>query len=593
MKTKSKSKAKRGGGTKRTDRTKGTKTGKNKAPLLRAGLVKAPASLGGLEPKDIRQIYPTTFGLDVAALRKQDPRRYGAEVDSMAASMSVVGQLTVVLVAQDKSGSFRLVDGVKRSLACLQLKRTVRAAIYDEDPRLDDATIIANLERSGWNLMDEADHVAARVAAERKRSSGTVQDAAIYKVVGNMLARPPAWVYERVLLSTRLSGDAKKMVVDGRLPLASAKEIAKLADPTIRDRVAERSAARVGEGGVMLAPAPIERVRSYVHEHLNNLATVAWRLDMPFAGKPDCVRCPKNSANNAGLFDGEKAIDAKGGEFEITSQGVCLDPACFQHKATAIGTAMKLAVRAAEPDVAKHAAKVRPAEALAVATRVVSEVQKSHAGPTSALVPKAVADAVLAKIDRGTVKPTKEENAKDKAERTKEEAERAQRELDDTARQRLYNRRVERAEPIRKAFAQIVQSKPHMAVAALLSVMTTVMQQCSGGNPESRKKAGQSDQMTQLLAGIHANDWDGVKKVLRLVNAQLVGQYIDLHSLVSAEVEDAWAQAMDVTPPLPKAPTLQEMIDEIKAAKAGAGAAPAKGGGSDRSAEIGGAYEEE
>jgi integrase len=71
--------------------------------------------------------------------------------------------------------------------------------------------------------------------------------------VAEYLGKPVRWVRDRAYLA-RLQGDARQLVIDGRLPLAHAREVAKIADDEIRDDLAHRAARKAdGSGGLELA----------------------------------------------------------------------------------------------------------------------------------------------------------------------------------------------------------------------------------------------------------------------------------------------------------------------------------------------------
>ena len=140
----------------------------------------------------------------------------------------------------------------------------------------------------------------------------------------------------------RLPDKARKLVLDGKLPLAHAREIAKLADEKRRAELAEDYAA----GGDMSIsdsePGKLEELQEDVRRSVFALNVVQWKLEVPFAGKPPCMGCPHNSISSPGLFEhgGQVSSDMKAGRGTYASidaakasdAGVCTLPSCYETK---------------------------------------------------------------------------------------------------------------------------------------------------------------------------------------------------------------------------------------------------------------------
>jgi hypothetical protein len=293
-----------------------------------------------------------------------------AAVRSLADSFQRDGQRQPVELERRADGSLWLTFGHRRYAAARLLKwETIRAEITGE---LDEVTRVAhrsveNLEREGLNPMEEAMAVsqmagAVRRAAELKGEKPSSQW--VCEQVGNRLGRPAAWVRDRMYL-TRFEPTslAWKYIVEGRevkvwesgrdvkkvvkLPLQHAREIAKLADPVVRDEMAEWALDPNASYRNEEIPIYIERLREKCEELMHSLKTVPWKLDVAFAGAPACSVCPSNSANDINLFEHDGEFDRK-----QAKEGKCLNKACFERKREEADRVSKAAARKIVKEVA-------------------------------------------------------------------------------------------------------------------------------------------------------------------------------------------------------------------------------------------------
>lgn len=122
------------------------------------------------------------------------------------------------------------------------------------------------------------------------------------ELVAAMLAKPPAWVRDRMYIG-RLGEKSRRLVLEGKLPLTHASEIAKVADPEIREDLAKSFAAGGDDSISDTEAGSIDDLKGEVSERVFNLKVVPWRLDAPIGNLPACNGCPHNSANNPGLFE--------------------------------------------------------------------------------------------------------------------------------------------------------------------------------------------------------------------------------------------------------------------------------------------------
>lgn len=317
-------------------------------------------------------------------------------VRHLAKSMSEVGQLQPVMLERLVDGRFARVFGRRRVSAARILKwDTIRAVVVPPLPDDVRRTVVAveNVQRQDLTPAEEtlavsellelqavpaavqyarplAEHCGAwsnrtvtRECADDVHAMNAEQQRAnrhdllldhrvrsiACELVAAMLAKPATWVRDRMYL-LRLPDKARKLVLDGKLPLAHAREIAKLADEKRRAELAEDYAA----GGDMSIsdsePGKLEELQEDVRRSVFALNVVQWKLEVPFAGKPPCMGCPHNSISSPGLFEhgGDVSKDMKAGRgtyatidaAKASDAGVCTLPACYEAKLRAAKAAI-------------------------------------------------------------------------------------------------------------------------------------------------------------------------------------------------------------------------------------------------------------
>ncbi|MDX2147593.1 MAG: ParB N-terminal domain-containing protein [Planctomycetota bacterium] len=324
-------------------------------------------------------------------------------IASMARSMNEVGQLQPVMLERLADGRFCRVFGRRRIAAARLLGWTnIRAVVVP--PLADNVrrTVVAveNVQRLDLTpaeetlAVDELMQLQALVAAKQLGKPLNVAGGLAGKVITSdmilavaqkpaalkawcndalldprvrnlaaslvsaMLAKSETWVRDRMYIG-RLDETAKKLVLEGKLPLAHAREIAKVADPAIRSKLAKSFAAGGPESLSDQEPGSLDDLRREVQERVFSLATVPWRLDVPVGPKPACSSCPANSANCPGLFEhgGRVSEEMRAGQGvgygkeattkTIQQAGVCVDHRCYAEK-----------LRLTEPAIASAAKKL-------------------------------------------------------------------------------------------------------------------------------------------------------------------------------------------------------------------------------------------
>jgi hypothetical protein len=182
---------------------------------------------------------------------------------------------------------------------------------------------------------------AARLRAWR---SSVLQDTRVrsiaYELVAAMLAKPVTWVRDRAYIG-RLSDKAQGLVREGKLPLAHAREIAKVADAVARDQLAVDYAAGGRASSSETEAGLLMDLQEEVRRRVFALHTVPWKLDVPFADQRACVGCPHNSQAHPGLFEHggfvSTEMHAGQGRFAATAEktnaaGICTLTSCYEAK---------------------------------------------------------------------------------------------------------------------------------------------------------------------------------------------------------------------------------------------------------------------
>lgn len=309
---------------------------------------------------------------------KQDRSSIDPEaLKQLAQSIDTHGLLQPIVLAHPDKGhhyEWVLVAGERRLRAAQQLGWSEIPATVVEGKALDEIRAVENLQRVDLNAIETAiavgdlvseqtDHqlaaagFASGVADIPARALAAARIAAIDHVAAR-LGKPAKYVRDQAFMA-ELDAKTRKLVVDGRLPVPHARELAKVLDADKRYEIALRAAADPrGDGGRQYA-WPIADLRREVAKVYQSLAMVPWKLDAEFAGKPACIDCPENSANRPGLFENAAPMHGYAG-FKEPAAGICLSRPCFGAKSAAVtraaGTVARLTVSAAKPAKGKAAA---------------------------------------------------------------------------------------------------------------------------------------------------------------------------------------------------------------------------------------------
>lgn len=359
-------------------------------------------------------------------------------IAGLARSMLEVGQLQPVMVERIGKDRYRRVFGRRRIAAASRLGWTTILAVVTEpltDEQRRDVVAVENIQRQGLTAIEEtlavADLMRARaipaalqmarpldpacgalsgrvvdeaIAAEAAKEPALVHDALLdprvraraAEQVASMLGKDLAWVLDRLYIG-RLGEASRRLVLEGKLPLTHAREIAKIADPRRREELCRAYAAGGSDSASDEEPGLLDDLRMEVRRSVFALHVVPWRLDAAFAGRRACEGCEHNSATQPGLFGGGTVstamvggrgtyASAKADDLNVQNAGVCTLPACYQDKLRAAKGAVNTAAKKIEaaPKGAKHVGVQIPAFVTTEAVNArVKERRKRVATPAA------------------------------------------------------------------------------------------------------------------------------------------------------------------------------------------------------------------
>lgn len=467
-------------------------------------------------------------------------------IEALAKGIASTGLLHPIGVVDDPEHDRVIVAYGERRLRAVMLNgdTEIDAKIYPAGTPIEAVRASENIDRTNLTPIEEA-LATGRVIEE---CGNDVDQAA------TRLGKDPKWVRDRQFI-LRLSGDARKLVQDGYLPLHYARLIAMVADPKRRDDLAERAvgswALQEQTPGVGLER--FEKVKQWVTDSMHSLAVVPWRTDVPFGGGPACNSCPSNSANEPKLFetDPENAPD----------KATCMDTGCFRRKQTAADQAVnagldRLRKKADAAEKDKVELVVTPTGLADLAPKGIKE---------STFVRKAqqlVNPAKAAEDDKRATKATPKQTPEQKA---RQEFDQAVGDWTRKGNERLVNELKKEPEKL----AALALCDVHEAFDKLANSYGEANQRKALANPAWRKlltEAGKAKGPFLKLAGAGLlNHW-----------FDCIHQVCTQHPDVLVEVAKAFEVEM---PPMPRIEEYMPKVDEPKAAAKVHGKSDAKGNG--------------
>ncbi len=369
------------------------------------------------------------------------------------------------------------------------------------------------------------------------------------ELVAAMLGKPASWVRDRMYIG-RLSDKAKALVRDGQLPLAHAREIAKMADAQMREALAIDYAAGGCESLSDAEAGSLDDLKDEVRRGVFSLHVVPWDRNVPFAGKPACVECPHNSCNTPGLFEHGGAVSTRMvaglGDFDsacatherVQEAGICTLPSCYQTK-----------LRESKNAIANAAKRI-----------VDGEKSKAEARVPAFVDPKALEAKV--KDRRASVKAAGKRpigsgsapaSAKDKAQEAAKKAR-------DEAIGKWENAMSARARSLTPKLAKALAKTPG-AWAMLSLFRESKMYAASQGGASKGERIVRSPGMASLLKHLAAPSMEGVLAMEKECGRQfdLLEPWYDGRSGMA----DAIAKAMGID--LGPIPTVEDFLPKPKA----------------------------
>lgn len=464
--------------------------------------------------------------IDVVGRNRDESEFTAQALGELMRSIAAQGLLQPIVVRPAAEGRFQLIAGQRRLEACKLLGWKQVPAIKREKVTEDvySLRLAENVQRRELSFDEEADQVGDLIAEVLEKpwddAAGDQRTAAINRVA-QRLGKSPYWVRERMLIDG-LDGRTRQLVREGKISVAIARRLAAIEDPADRLEASKKLVERFTDGHTGYRGLPNDReIDGIVGEYLYRLSGVPWKLDEPFASKPACDTCPRNSVNSPGLFtdltkDGKplamfrKGADrSQGVSFEhkpVPKEGVCTLGSCYRHKAAAAKAMIdKAAARAvttltqkAEESLKGVRASQREAKTLERAIDMARPAAVKDLVPPG-LDPQRVVERAKSKLerqaDRGSSRP-----AAAKPPKVSPEQEKARREAENQARNDWVDfvRRVEDQVmgPVRIALAKDLSK-----VLLLDLIMSTpAMRNVNQWNAQARRKAMASRETDQALA---------------------------------------------------------------------------------------------
>lgn len=278
------------------------------------------------------------------------------EITAMATTLQQSGQLQSILVTDVSDEMMKKADGQKYHLVFGHLRvmavehiETIDAAaspmlraVYKPGMQMQEIIehrTIENINRHDMTPIDSSKAVAilmARTSDDAIRDSlGLANDVEITEGhrlthISRVTGRGPTWI-NSVAFLVRLSPNATKALVEGRLEPGDARAIARIADHDEQDRITKLAMTAADGRRFMTHDKIVAEVDASTYVIHPN---APWVDDIKIEALPACNTCEHNSANRPALF----------GDMS-PAKPTCLLKRCFQQK-------MKISERAITSGIA-------------------------------------------------------------------------------------------------------------------------------------------------------------------------------------------------------------------------------------------------
>lgn len=314
-----------------------------------------------------------------------------ALIDSLAESIKRNGQqqpCKVDLYPVKSAGAprWRLVFGFRRYAACVLAGVKVRVDPIERT--LSDAELLSlrateNLDRDNLNPVEEC-FAVAKLAEAIEATAGDVTKSAesVHQAIADRLGRTPEWVRDRLYVH-RLPRPVKEHVAAGVLPLSYARELAKVADPGRCEDIVNSCLSYSSGTEPRRLDRSLSWLKNQVERERYSLRVVPWDVKVGFAGKPACIDCAHNTANDAALFEHDakktlpEVVKVKAADGDEVEVGLCTNKACHEKKQRAAQDAVKSGIGKARTAMKKDAELTASPVALAEAKLVPKGVKPS------------------------------------------------------------------------------------------------------------------------------------------------------------------------------------------------------------------------
>lgn len=311
---------------------------------------------------------PTT---QLIALDKIRPDKHNARIKecedtdalkALADDMAAVGQLQPIGVVAAGDG-YTIVWGERRYHAARLAgwKHIAAVELPAEGFDVERAQAAENLHRRAMNPLEEC---MAVTRLWNRQSNQALSDEQKAKAVGAIMGKSATWVRDRIYLN-RLSPQIREFVVNGSMPLAAAREFAKLADHGQQDQV-YKELMRYNR-----SMPHADQVRNMVSQWVLALSDAPFSLTAGGIAKTGpCSECVHNSSNaDKGLFEhdgktpalGESRWSEKERNYVKPKGPFCLNASCYGTKAKAVqDDVQRVAKLTIKGEPVKHADHINP-----------------------------------------------------------------------------------------------------------------------------------------------------------------------------------------------------------------------------------------
>lgn len=314
-------------------------------------------------PSKIQSPDPVTMMIDPADiwLDEDNHRIEDGEdkklLDALACSIKANGQQQPAKVVEEplitKQGTkrYRLVFGFRRHVACEMVGCKLWAEVmpHATGSQVLELRAIENLDRDSITPVEECLAVSKLYTSIEQGAEYTTQSRdAIVKSIAGRLGRTEVWVRDRLYVH-RLPAKVKEWVGQGVIPLVYARELAKIADPGRCEHMAKNCLTYDKPYRVFRS---LSWLSNQVSQERFSLRVVPWNVAAAFAGKPACLDCPSNTANDMALFEHDKPserpeiLTPKGLDAaDDRRMGVCTNKACHEAKSRAAQAAIDAGIK--------------------------------------------------------------------------------------------------------------------------------------------------------------------------------------------------------------------------------------------------------